>query len=409
MLFHVPKVRFETYIWSPIHRQMIDFTNTEVAFGMKTNADLQQSRLLFATLSSPGVVGAFKNVILAALAMRLPIKSFVKATVFRQFCGGETIEECQHQIDRLAEGQVGAILDYSVEGKAQESDFDRTLRTTIRTMEFAVANADVPFSVFKPTGLGSIDIYEKVSLGQSLSEKEAAAWERTKTRYHGIFAKANELGVPVMVDAEESWIQPAVDELVIHYMKQYNGQRALVYNTAQLYRHDRFQQLKDALALAQKEGFIYGVKIVRGAYMEKERERAARNGYADPIQPNKSATDRDYNASVDLILSNLDHMAVVFGTHNENSIKLAAEKMASLNLLPGDPRVFVAQLFGMSDHISFNAAAHGMNVAKYLPFGPLKDVLPYLFRRAEENTSVEGQTGRELSLIQKEVKRRKHA
>jgi len=388
---------------------MIDFTNTEVAFGMKTNADLQQSRLLFATLSSPRVVGALKNVTLASLALRLPIKGIVKATVFRQFCGGETIEECQHQIDRLAEGQVGAILDYSVEGKAQESDFDRTLRTTNGTIEFAAANADVPFSVFKPTGLGSIAIYEKVSLGQSLSEKEAVAWERTKARYDEIFAKAHELGVLVMVDAEESWIQPAVDELVIHYMKKYNGERALVYNTAQLYRHDRLQQLKDALALAQKEGFVYGVKIVRGAYMEKERERAAKKGYADPIQPNKAATDRDYNAAVDLILNNLDHMAVVFGTHNEQSVKLAAEKMASLNLLPGDPRVFVAQLFGMSDHISFNAAAHGMNVAKYLPFGPVKDVLPYLFRRAEENTSVEGQTGRELSLIQKEFKRRKQA
>jgi proline dehydrogenase len=388
---------------------MIDFTNTKVAFGMKTNADLKQSRLLFASLKSARVVGMLKNITLAALAIRLPIKGIVKATVFRQFCGGETIEECQRQIDRLAKGKVGAILDYSVEGKAEESDFDRTMQTTIETMEFAEANDDVPLSVFKPTGLGNIGIYEKVSLGDKLNETEKVAWAHTKSRYSKIFAKANELGVPVMVDAEESWIQPAVDELVIHYMKKYNGEHALVYNTAQLYRHDRLQQLKDALALAQKEGFIYGVKIVRGAYMEKERERAAKKGYEDPIQPNKAATDSDYNAAVDLILNNLDHMAVVFGTHNEQSIQLAAEKMAALGIPPSDSRVLVAQLFGMSDHISFNAAAYGMNVAKYLPFGPVKDVLPYLFRRAEENTSVEGQTGRELSLIQEEVKRRKQA
>jgi proline dehydrogenase len=348
-----------------------------------------------------------KKLTLASFKLHLPIKWIVKRTVFRQFCGGETIQECQSQIDRLAVGGVKAILDYSVEGKAEEADFDRTLLTTLQTLEFAQNNPGVPFGVFKPTGLGSIEIYEKVSKGYDLSPRESEDWERTKERFASIFELASKLGVPVMVDAEESWIQPAIDQLVISFMKKYNKDRALVYNTAQMYRHDRLEQLKSALELAKKEGFIYGVKIVRGAYMEKERARAKKLGYQDPIQPNKAATDRDFNAASALILNNLDHMAVMIGTHNEQSVEQAAQQMENLGISPEDKRVFVAQLFGMSDHISFNAADKKMNVAKYLPFGPVKDVMPYLFRRAEENTSVEGQTGRELSLIQKEIKRRK--
>jgi proline dehydrogenase len=215
--------------------------------------------------------------------------------------------------------------------------------------------------------------------------------------------------IPVMIDAEESWIQPVVDELAFGFMAKYNTQTPIVYNTAQLYRHDRLEQLKMALARAKEEGFIYGVKIVRGAYMEKERKRAEAKGYTDPIQPNKAATDRDYNAALELILSNLEHMAVVVGTHNEASIELAATLMTKHSIAFDSRRVYVAQLFGMSDHISFNAANSGLNVAKYLPFGPVKDVLPYLFRRAEENTAVEGQTGRELGLLTKELDRRKNA
>lgn len=370
--------------------------------------DLRQSKLLFSTLSSPSVVSALKSITLASLALRLPIKGIVKATVFRQFCGGESVEECTPQIERLSQGNVGAILDYSVEGKAREEDFDRTLATTIETLVYAQNNADVPFGVFKPTGLGSIDIYEKISLGEELTEKQQRSWELTLGRWKKIIEKANELGVPVMVDAEESWIQPAVDELVIQYMQTYNQEKAIIYNTAQLYRHDRLAQLEGALELAKKNNFVYAVKIVRGAYMEKERDRAKRKGYPSPIQPNKAATDHDYNAALKLIIGNLNHMAVVIGTHNEESVQLAASLLKENNLPLEHPRVHVAQLFGMSDHISFNAAAAGLNTAKYLPFGPVKDVLPYLFRRAEENTSVEGQTGRELALIQKEVKRRRN-
>ena len=386
---------------------MIDFSNTETAFKMKTDLDLRQSKLLFSTLSSPSVVNFLKGITMTSLRLKLPIKGIVKATVFRQFCGGETVEECDDQIRRLAQGKVSAILDYSVEGKAQEADFDRTLNTTLRTLEHAKTHPFIPFGVFKPTGLGSIELYEKVSTNQALSEEESEAWERVQKRWKTIFDTADALRVPVMVDAEESWIQPAVDELVIHFMRLHNRSKAIVYNTAQMYRHDRLQQLGNALELAKDEGFKYGVKIVRGAYMEKERERAALMGYEDPIQPNKAASDDDYNAAIRLILSNLDHMAVVIGTHNEESVELAAKIMQEKHIRLDDERVFIAQLFGMSDHISFNAAETGMNVAKYLPFGPVKDVLPYLFRRAEENTSVGGQTGRELGLIQKELERRR--
>lgn len=388
---------------------MIDFTNTEVAFKMKTKNDLRQSKLLFATLSSPQVVQTLKGLTLASLFLKLPIKGIVKATVFRQFCGGESVEECQPQIDRLAEGNVQAILDYSVEGKAEEADFDRTLETTLDTIRFAQNNPGVPFGVFKPTGVGAIEWYEKVSLKQELSAEESESWARVLARWEKIFMLASEMKIPVMIDAEESWIQPVVDELAFGFMAKYNTQTPIVYNTAQLYRHDRLEQLKMALASAKAEGFIYGVKIVRGAYMEKERKRAEAKGYTDPIQPNKAATDRDYNAALELILSNLEHMAVVVGTHNEASIELAATLMTKHSIAFDSQRVYVAQLFGMSDHISFNAANSGLNVAKYLPFGPVKDVLPYLFRRAEENTAVEGQTGRELGLLTKELDRRKNA
>ena len=388
---------------------MIDFTNTEVAFKMKTKNDLRQSKLLFATLSSPQVVQTLKGLTLASLFLKLPIKGIVKATVFRQFCGGESVEECQPQIDRLAEGNVQAILDYSVEGKAEEADFDRTLETTLNTIRFAQNNPGVPFGVFKPTGVGAIEWYEKVSLKQELSAEESESWARVLARWEKIFMLASEMKIPVMIDAEESWIQPVVDELAFGFMAKYNTQTPIVYNTAQLYRHDRLEQLKMALARAKEEGFIYGVKIVRGAYMEKERKRAEAKGYTDPIQPNKAATDRDYNAALELILSNLEHMAVVVGTHNEDSVALTATLMRKHGIAFDSRKVYVAQLFGMSDHISFNAANSGLNVAKYLPFGPVKDVLPYLFRRAEENTSVEGQTGRELGLITKELDRRKNA
>ncbi len=385
---------------------MIDFSNTETAFKMKTKIDLLQSKLLFSALSSPMVVRILKSFTITALAVKLPIKGILKATVFRQFCGGESVEECREQINRLATMNVGAILDYSVEGKAQEQDFNRTLATTIETLQYAKINDNVSFGVFKPTGLGNINIYEKITQKKQLNRKEKFAWNRTLNRWQTIIEKAAELQIPVMVDSEESWIQPAVDELVIQYMNQYNREMPIVYNTAQLYRHDRFAHLKKALDKAKQNGYIYAVKIVRGAYMEKERKRAKTKGYPSPIHLNKAATDHDYNEALRLVINNIQHMAVVIGTHNEESVQLTARLLEDAKLPLNHQRVHVAQLFGMSDHISFNASHAGLNTVKYLPFGPVRDVLPYLFRRAEENTSVGGQTGRELKLIREELARR---
>ena len=388
---------------------MIPFENTEVAFRMKTTNDLRQSKLLFSTLSSPKTVGVLKGLTLFSLGIHLPIKGIIKRTVFRQFCGGETVEQCDPQVARLAEGRVKAILDYSVEGKAQEADFDRTLRTTLQTVENAAGHADIPFGVFKPTGLGPIELYEKVSLGEPLSSEEQTLWTRVKARWAAVFESGAKHGVPVLVDAEESWIQPALDDLLFEFMAQYNTERAMIYNTAQMYRRDRLDQLQHAYQRAVEGGFHYGVKIVRGAYMEKERARAKEMGYPDPINPTKAATDELFDAATTFILERLDRMAVLIGTHNEQSVQHAAQEMGRLHIATNDPRVYIAQLFGMSDHISFNAAAAGLNAAKYLPFGPVADVMPYLFRRAEENTSVEGQTGRELGLIQRELNRRRKA
>lgn len=385
---------------------MIDFNNTEVAFQMKSGSDLQQSRLLFSSLRSPSMVKVLQQLTLAAFKLRLPITGIIKKTVFRQFCGGESVEDCAGQINRLLEYKVNAILDYSAEGTATEEDWDKAVEITMKTIDYAVNNPGVPFGVFKPTGLGSEEIYTKASEGTPLTPQEMAEWMTVQGRWQTILEYADHHGVPVLVDAEDSWYQPAVDELVLRFMRQYNKEKAMVYNTSQLYRHDRLAHLERMLALAKEEGFIYAVKTVRGAYMEKERERAEEKGYEAPIQPTKEATDRDFDLATTLIINNLDHMSGVIGTHNENSVAHTAALLKEKGLPVNHDKIWIAQLFGMSDHISFNAAAYGLNVAKYLPFGPVKTVMPYLFRRAEENTSVAGQTGRELSLIHKELARR---
>lgn len=387
----------------------IDFTNTQTAFALKSDAQLKKARLLFQTIARPGVVDFLQGSVKLSIQIGLPIKGIIKATVFEHFCGGETIEECTTPIAAMYTRGVNAILDYSVEGKANEEDFERTKNTTLKTIAFAQNNPAIPLSVFKPTGLGRIDLYEKVSKRHTLSTKEEQEWQRVRKRYFEIADAAAKAGVPVMVDAEESWIQPAIDDLVEELMHKHNTEKAVVYNTAQLYRWDRLPHLKEALERARNGGYQYGVKIVRGAYMEKERERAKEMGYPDPIQPNKEASDRDYDAAIQLLLENIDITYSVVGTHNEKSSQLVADLLEKNNVEPNNKRVYVAQLYGMSDHISFNMAAAGFNVVKYLPFGPVKDVLPYLFRRAEENTSIAGQTSRELNLINAELKRRKKA
>lgn len=386
---------------------LINFSDTATAFRNKSNFELRKSYVLFSTLAKPWVVQVGKVLSEFAFKTHLPVKGLIKSTVFNQFCGGESIEDCSDSIDGLIGVGVASILDYSVEGKESEKDFDRTKNTVVHSIEYASKKTGVPLAVFKPTGMGRFALLEKKSLGHQLNEKEEAEWQRVVGRFREIAQAAHDFNIPVMVDAEESWIQQAVDDLVEELMMEFNKERVIILNTIQFYRHDRLEYLQRALVHAENNGYFLGVKIVRGAYMEKERARAEEMGYPDPIQPDKASSDRDYDAGIRLLMENIQRVNFVCGTHNEASSQLLVSLMSEYGIDPGDRRIWFAQLYGMSDHISFNLAAAGYNVVKYLPFGPVKDVMPYLIRRAEENTSVRGQTGRELGLIKAELRRRK--
>lgn len=385
----------------------LTFDNTEIAFRSKSNAELNRAYWLFKIISSNFLTKVGPPVTNFALNIGLPITSLIKKTIFEHFCGGETIEGCEKTIQQLASQHVGTILDYSVEGEESEQAFDHVLAETIRTIERAKKDTNIPFSVFKVTGLGRFDLLAKVNAGEPLTETEAAEFARVKNRMEKICAFAHQAGVAVLVDAEHSWIQDTIDDLARDMMRKYNTEKAIVYNTYQLYRHDILAALKADVYLAQTDNFYVGAKLVRGAYMEIERKRAEERGYPSPIQPNKEAADRDYNEAIHFCLDNLDRIGFMAGTHNEASSYLLATELDKRGIARGDRRVYFAQLLGMSDNLSFNLSAAGYNVAKYMPYGPVKAVMPYLFRRAQENTSVAGQTGRELSLIIKEKNRRK--
>lgn len=387
---------------------MISFDNTEIAFKSKSNQDLKRAYWLFKIIASPTFVKFGKFATNTALKISFPINRPVKATIFKQFCGGETIEECGNTIETLGKFHVGTILDYSVEGKTSDEDFDRTTDIIISTITRAKNDKHIPFAVFKVTGIARFDLLEKASNpNYTLTEIEAKEIEVIKLRIDKIAKAAFDANVPLFIDAEETWIQDAIDTWTFDLMLKYNQQRAIVYNTVQMYRHDRLQFLENCLKLAEENKVHYGVKLVRGAYMEKERERAQKLGYPSPIQPDKTATDLDYNSALQLITENAAHFALCAGTHNEESSLLLTKLLEKYNIAKDNPDFYFAQLLGMSDHISYNLSNAGFQVAKYVPFGPVKEVMPYLLRRADENTSVAGQTGRELSLIMKELKRRK--
>jgi proline dehydrogenase len=387
---------------------MLDFTNTEIAFGPKKPKDLKRAYWLFKVVSYPWIVKLGKRLTPLLLKLRFPIKGLIKATIFRQFCGGETIEECTERIDELGKFGVGTILDYSVEGKTSDEDFEHTAQIIISTIEKAKNSENIPFAVFKVTGIGRFDLLE-IASEEKTTANEQVLHEigAVKERFERICTAAAQHGVRLFIDAEETWIQPVLDAWTWEMMCRYNQERAIIYNTVQMYRHDRLDFLQRQLAQVQAAGIVYGVKLVRGAYMEKERARAAAMGYPSPIQPDKASTDRDYNEALKFIVENQQHFAVCAGSHNEESSMLLTELMAQNQLKPGNERFYFAQLLGMSDHISYNLSNAGYKVAKYVPFGPVKEVLPYLLRRADENTSVAGQTGRELGLISSELRRRK--
>ncbi len=382
------------------------FDDTRKAFLHLSNGDIRRAFLVFSVVNHPWISAVATGLLKIAMVLHLPVMWLVKTTIFRQFCGGETAPESEQTISRIGKFGVKTILDYSVEGEKTEAGFDQTCNEVLATFTTAEKNSNVPLCVFKVTGLADSGLLEKLAAGAILNSEEVSAAERIRQRVERICKRAFESGVPVLMDAEESWIQQPIDQLSLDMMRKYNIQRPIVYNTFQLYRKGMLDSLKNFSELATKEGFKLGVKLVRGAYMEKERKRASEFGYPDPIQPDKDSTDKQFNEAITYCLDQ-PHMSLVCGSHNEDSTLLLMQGMESRGIAANDTRIWFSQLLGMSDNISFNLAQLGYNVVKYVPFGPVRSVIPYLIRRAEENTSVAGQSSRELLLIRQERTRRK--
>jgi proline dehydrogenase len=383
------------------------FNNTEVAFALKSNTELHRAYFLFKLIENETLVKIGTSLTNLALRAHLPVEGLIRSTVFDHFCGGVNEQDCLSVVDKMHTKGVSSVLDYSVEGKEEEAQFDAALEMILKTVDFAKERMSIPFAVFKPTGFGRIALYEKVGASIKLTEKEQEEWSRVIARFDKVCKIAHAKDVALLIDAEESWMQDAADNLVENMMRKYNKEKAVVFNTLQMYRWDRLFYLKRLHEKAKLDGFHIGMKIVRGAYLEKENARAEDKGYKSPICVSKQATDDNYDAAIVYMLDNIDLMYIFAGTHNENSSYSLMELMEERGINKNDNRIFFGQLYGMSDNISYNLAQKGYNVAKYLPFGPVRDVMPYLIRRAQENTSVAGQTSRELDLIKKERSRRK--
>jgi len=383
------------------------FDNTKTAFVLKTNAELDRAYYLFEMIKRETLVKIGTAMTKFALKTHLPVEGLIRATVFDHFCGGVTELDCMPVIEKMYAENVHSVLDYSVEGKEDEAQFDLAMEKTLNNIKFGKEKDSIPFAVFKPSGFGKFEIYRKITEGEKLDKHEEVEWKRIKERYDIVSKAAFDRDVPLLIDAEESWMQTAADDLIEEMMKEYNKEKVIIFGTLQLYRWDRLDYLKDLHQRAKKEGFKVGMKLVRGAYMEKERERAEEKGYKDPICENKAATDEMFNNVMDYMFKNINDMAIFAGTHNEESSYLLMDFLAKSGLDKNDERIWFGQLYGMSDHITYNLAERDYNVAKYLPYGPVRDVMPYLIRRAEENTSVAGQTNRELELLKAERKRRR--
>jgi proline dehydrogenase len=385
----------------------ISFDDTATAFSYKSNQELKKAHFIFSTVNHPWVSAFATGAVKLGLNLHLPIETIIRKTVFDHFVGGVSIADCEEVVKKLGSFGVGTILDYSVEGEKSETGFDLTMEELLRTIDKARNNKAIPFSVFKVTGLASSELLEKIQSNAALSSDEKAAFERARTRVDKICRKAYENKVPVLLDAEETWIQQPIDDFAYEMMAKYNREEAIVFNTYQMYRTESLSNLKAAHRVATDNNYFLGAKVVRGAYMEKERERAQRLGYPSPIQPNKEASDKAFNEALEFCIQHLDKISVMCGSHNEYSNQFLAGLMAANGIKNNDRRVWFAQLFGMSDNISFNLARAGYRVAKYVPYGPVRAVMPYLLRRAAENTSVAGQSSRELTMIRKELKRRR--
>lgn len=379
------------------------FENTEIAFAHKSNKALKNAILLFNAFKFPLLVNQGPRLSEWGLKIGLPIKGLIKRTVFRQFCGGESVQECDATLKQLSKANIGTILDYSVEGEETEENFDSTLNEILKTVETSANTEHIPFCVFKVTGIMRFELMEKIQAKATLNTSEGEEFARAKKRVAIICKKAKEANTKILIDAEESWIQDVIDGLAVEMMAELNTEKTIVFNTIQLYRHDRLEFLKNCIS---KNDFFQGFKLVRGAYMEKERERAKEKGYQSPIQENKASTDNDYNSALEVCIQNLNKVELCAGTHNEESSHILCELMSKYGIEKEDKRVYSGQLLGMSDHISYNLAHNDYHVVKYVPYGPVKSVMPYLGRRAKENSSIGGQVGRELQLLKKELARR---
>ena len=385
----------------------MSFDDTKITFESKSTWELQVLKLIFSVLNRPFYVFLGTSIIKWALQFRLPIKGLIKATLFNQFCGGENIQGCENKINQLKTFNVKTILDYSVEGQENEQSFDHTLKETLKAIQFATQHDAIPFCVLKLTGLGSKSLMTKIQLGKELSLDEQNQFNRFRDRGFEVAVEILKFNQRLLIDAEESWYQDVIDTFIYELMIKCNTERALVYNTYQFYRHNMLDRMKAGFENTIASKAYFGAKMVRGAYMEQERIRSQSLGYLDPIQSNKDNTDRDFNAGVKFIMDNLNSCSICLGTHNEASSRDLVILIQKYEYEKNDPRIFFAQLLGMSDNISFKLSDEGYNVAKYMPYGPLEQIMPYLFRRAKENTSVQGQSSRELLLIKKEIQRRK--
>lgn len=387
----------------------VKFEDTAIAFSYKSDAELRKANFIFTLVNNPVISGLATGAVKLGLLLRLPIKPLIRYTVFDHFCGGENITQCEPIIKKLEDFKVGAILDYSVEGAKTEEGFDSTTAEILETFEAAKNSNNIPFGVFKVTGLAETALLEKIHAKKTLTAAEESAFERVRTRVDKICKKAHDYQIKVLVDAEETWIQGPIDDLAYEMMRKYNTKSAIVFNTFQMYRADMLTNLRNAQHDAAMHNYFLGVKLVRGAYMEKEGERAEKMGYPNPIQPTKKATDENFNNGLAFCIDNKQRISLMCGSHNDFSNQYLTLLMEKHGMKNNDNRVWFAQLFGMSDLISFNLAKEGYNVAKYLPYGPVNAVIPYLLRRANENTSVAGQSSRELTQIRAELARRKSA
>lgn len=387
--------------------ELINFEDTATAFAHKSTSELKNSHFVFSTMNFPWVVKAGTWLTNKALQLQIPLKGLIKKTLFHQFCGGETIEDCSHTIATLGDSGVSTILDYSVEGLKSEDGYNAALEEALRVVDFAAQNKHIPFCVIKLSALGPTDLMTKAQDKLKLSELEKTKLYYTEQRVEKIAKRVSDCGLMLMIDAEESWFQNFIDGVAYRMMEKFNKERPVVYNTYQMYRHDMMGRLQRAVAKAKHDQHYIGAKLVRGAYMEKERDRADDLGYDSPVHKTKEDVDRDYDRALRFCMQHIDVMGICAGTHNEQSSNLLVQLMSEHNVTHGDPRLHFAQLLGMSDNISFKLSHTGYNVAKYVPYGPVEKVLPYLFRRAEENTSIAGQSSREFTLVKKELKRRK--